>query len=190
MKRRRLRFGTVAVFLAVLGCATVVVDPSIQAVDAGDLTLATSACAAVPGGGLDSCLLREGTAIDSSWRLYVPIGGTILGSEVDVYYRDVQPPHLEFPAGQRVLEIPWKDLFKAEKWSREMDGEAMALVLVRYKTPEGIEEIAKYRGIAKLIVTAAGYERMPIDSGFAAWKETFKCKVQYSTAGRSAVSCK
>jgi hypothetical protein len=174
-----------ALVLAVLGCSSLVVDPSIQAVDANDYTLATSACEAAPGGGMDICRVTEGTKIESSWVMIVPSGKGIAGGEVDVYYRDI---HKNYPVTGKVVEIPWRDFFGADLWSRDMDGEALALVLVRFKTPEGLQEIAKFRGIAKIVVTKPGYDRMPIDSGFAGWKTT--CKIQYSTAGRGAISCK
>lgn len=184
-----LRLLTAAYTLLALvagGCAAFIVDRSMGSVEAGDYTLAVSACEATPGRGMDVCHVREGAQIESSWKLIVPAQGkNILGGEVDVYYRDL---HRQYAVTGTVVEIPWKDFFGKEKWDRSMDGEALALVLIRWKTPEGIEEIAKFRGIAKLIVTKEGYDRLPIDSGFAAWKT--ECKIQYSTAGRGALECR
>lgn len=181
MKRLTL-FCLLSAFLG--GCAAFVVDRSISAVEAGDSTLALSACGAVPGGGMDICRVTEGTVITSSWKLIVPAGRSVLGGEVDVYYRDL---HKQYPVTGSVIEIPWRDFFGSDTWSSPMDGEALALVLLRWKTPEGIEEIVKFRGIAKIVVTKAGYDRMPIDSGFGVWPTT--CRIQYSTAGRGALSC-
>lgn len=161
------------------------IDPSIPAVQAGDYTIATSACGAVPGRGMDVCHVREGTRIESSWVMIVPNGKGVIDGEVDVYYRDV---HRHYPITDSIVQIPWAHFFQSEKWSTDMDGEALALVLVRYKDPQGIIEVAKFRGIAKIVVTKEGYDRLPLDSGFAAWKTV--CKIQYSTAGRSAISCK
>ena len=170
----------------VLGCAHLIVDPSIPAVDAGDYTLAMSACDSVPGHGMDICRVQEGTVINSTWRLVVPGEGRgIIGGEVTVYYRDVQK---NYAVTGNLIEIPWREFFGQDTWTRDLDGEALAHVSIRYETPSGIEEIVRFRGIAKLVVTAAGYSRMPIDSGYAGWKT--KCEVAYSTAGRGALRCK
>ncbi len=182
------RWGNYLVIFALLvGCTTIVIDRSLPAVEAGDYTIAMSAgCGAVPGLGMDVCHVRAGTKIEAVWNLAVPSGHKeILGGEVDVYYRDV---HKSYGITGRVVSIPWKDFFGSDTWESSMDGEALALVLIRYKTPEGIEEIAKYRGIAKIVVTKEGYDRLPIDSGFGAFTST--CRIVYSTAGRSAMECK
>jgi hypothetical protein len=158
----------------------------MTSVEAGDYTLAGAACGSVPGHGMDVCRVREGAFIESSWKLILPAKGEgILGGEVDVYYRDV---HHSYAVTDNVLEIPWRDFFGSDVWRREFDGEALALAVVRYKTPEGLEEEVKFRGIAKIIVTKAGYDRLPIDSGYVGWKKT--CKVQYTTAGRGALECR
>ncbi len=175
----------IAILGAVLGCSALTLDPSIQAVDAGDYTLALSACDAVPGGGMDICRVTAGTKIESSWKMIVPGSKKITGGEVNVYYRNIQK---SYAISGPILEIPWSDFFGSDTWDASMDGEALALVLVKFKTPQGLEEIAQFRGIAKIVVTKSGYDRMPIDSGFAGWKTT--CKIQYSTAGRGAISCK
>lgn len=170
----------------IAACTKFVMDPSMESIAAGDYTLLASACDAVPGRGMDVCHVKEGTKIESAWTLLVPgLGKNILGGEIDVYYKDI---HHTYAVTGNKIQIPWADFFKSSTWSREFDGEALALVLIRFETPEGIEEVIKFRGIAKLVVTAKGYERLPIDSGYTAWKKT--CKIAYSTAGRSAISCK
>lgn len=178
--------GVLSGFLFLAACAGLVVDPSISAVDAGDYTLAMSACEAVPGGGMDICRVREGDLIQSSWKLVIPSGLKVTGWEVDVYYRDAQ--HTVHQTGtDGVVEVQWKDFFGSPTWTSDMDGEALALVLVRYKDNTGIEQVQKFRGIAKIVVTKPGYDRLPIDSGFAAFSTD--CKIQYSTSGRGAVAC-
>lgn len=172
------------VLITMLGCTTPVVhDPSIDAFNAGDYTL-VSTCSAVPGKGMDTCLVTDGTPIESSWRLLVPTGKDVLGGEVDVYSRSL---HKQYPITGTVVEISWKEFFGATTWSTAMDSEVEALVLVRWKDPTGVVQTTKFRGLAKIIVTKIGYDRMPIDSGFANWGDT--CEVQYSTAGRSALRC-
>lgn len=189
MINQKIKRFMAAFFLSILGCSLPIVDRSIPAVDAGDLTLAMSACEAVPAGGMDVCRIREGTVIDSSWKLIIPKkDNRILGWEVDVYYKDVShPAHLSGTAP--VIEIPWKDFFSPDStWQKSMSGEALALVQVRWKTPDGIEQVVRFEGNAKLIVLSQGYDRLPIDSGFAASVTT--CKISYTTAGRSNVTCK
>lgn len=184
----RKRTLTITVLLGLLGgCAGLSIDPSMTAVEARDLTL-ISTCSAVPSGGMDACYATEGDLIFSAWRLIVPAGRDILGGEVDVYYRDLHKQY-PLPQGSKVIEIPWRDFFNSDKWGPEHDGEVMALALVRWKDATGIEQILKLRGIAKIIVTKPGYDRIPVDSGFVAWKTKFTCTVAYSTAGRSAVKC-
>ena len=172
----------------IVGCSGLIIDPSMQAVEAGDYTLAVSACANVPGGGMDICHVRAGTKIESSWKLFLPQKkNQTLGGEVDVYYRDTHYS-FGFDKNTKILEIKWSEIMDSDTWSRDMDGEALALVLLRYVDENGIEEVVKFRGIAKIIVTQEGYDRLPIDSGFHTWGST--CKIQYSTAGRGAVSCR
>ena len=173
------------ILVTFLGCSALVIDPSMDAVEAGDLTLALSACGATPGGGLDICRVTEGTRIESSWKLIIPNGKRIVGGEVDIYYRDI---HKTYGITGNILEIPWKDFFGVDTWGRDQDGQALALLLVRYVDDNGVESLIKFRGIAMIVVTKKGYDRLPIDSGFSTFRTV--CKVQYSTAGRGAVSCK
>lgn len=186
MKKTRLAASLVAVMFG-WACTSLVIDRSMPAVFAGDFTLGVSACAAVPGRGMDICRVKENAPIDSTFRLIVPVsGGAVKGGEITLYYRDISKT---YPLGDTPLvEIPWKDFFGQEKWTRALDGEVLALAQVKYITPEGVEEIWVARGIAKIVVTREGYDPMPLDSGFSAWK--VKCEISYSTAGRSDVKCK
>lgn len=172
---------------SLLGCSALVLDTSTDAVGAGDYTLAGSACDAVPGGGMDICRVTSGTMIASAWTLVIPNGSPIEGGEIDVYYRDVHKSYAAV-AGQTMVQIPWKDFFGVPTWTADQDGEVEALLLIRWKDSSGVEQQTKFRGLAKIVVTAPGYDRLPIDSGFAAFSTD--CKIQYSTAGRGVVSCK
>lgn len=167
-----------------MACAsTVVVDRSPQAIESGDYTLAMSACSAMPGLGADVCHVKEGQNIDASWRLIMPNGTK--GGQIDVYYRDISK---SYPILSTIVEVPLKDLIGSDVWKRDYDGEMLALAQVRYIDPQGIEQVARARGMLFLIVTAVGYDPLAIDSGFAATKT--RCDIYYSTAGRSAMSCK
>lgn len=171
-------------FFFLVGCSTLRHDLSVDAFWAGDFTLVNT-CSAVPGRGMDMCSFTDGTLIETSWKLIVPEGPGILGGEVDVYSRSV---HKQYAVKGSIVEIPWAEFFGTDKWHGGLDSEIMALVVVRYKDDTGIIQSVKFRGIAKIVVTKLGYDRMPTDSGFAAWSKT--CEIQYSTAGRSALKCR
>lgn len=171
--------------LLFMGCRQFVLDPSPEAVAAQDLTLIISACENVPARGMDICRVKENAKIQSSWRLVLPVGGNFIGGELVVYYKDQS---FTTAINEKVVEIPWSQLVKRDVWHLDDDGEALALATIRYKDDQGIEKIWKARGIAKLIVTKESYDPMPIDSEFYTWGTT--CKIQYSTAGRSAIECK
>lgn len=173
--------------ILICGCKTTsVIDPSPEATASGDLTLLLSACENIPARGMDLCRVKEGATIASVWRLILPIDQkTFIGGEIDVYFKDKS--YTQAITGP-LVEIPWRTLSGQDKWTTDLDGEAEALALIRFKDANGIEQIWRARGIAKVIVTKVGYDPLPIDSGFVAWGTD--CKFQYSTAGRSAVSCK
>jgi hypothetical protein len=164
---------------------TPVIDPSADAFDSQDFTLVHSACQASPGLGFDICRVTQGTKIESAWTLVIP-QTNVSGGEVDVYLRDIQKSY-PIGVGSKTLIIPWTDFFPSGIWDLPMSGEAMALVLVKFKDGTGIEKTVRYRGLAKILVTKPDYTALPIDSGFSTWKTD--CKVQYSTAGRGALKC-
>lgn len=161
------------------------IDPSIKAIDAMDLTLAMSACNAMPGLGADICHVKEGATISATWKIIMPKSPKLLGGEINVYYKDISK---SYALTGSVVEIPWKDLVGHDTWELEDEGEALALAQIRFKDPQGIISVVRAKGLAILLVTKTGYDLLPIDSGFEAFSTT--CRIQYSTAGRSAISCK
>lgn len=185
MKSFPLRWGWGILLLS--GCmGKAILDPSPQAVEANDLTLMISACEAVPGRGMDICRVKEGTEIASSWKLVLPVGkNSFLNGELTVYFKDISKT---YPIQAPVVEIPWSDLLGDTTWKPEHDGMALAMATIRWKTPEGIEELWKARGFAKVVVTKPGYDVLSMDSGFVTWGT--KCEIAYSTAGRSAIRCR
>lgn len=180
-----MKFLAVALLgLALQGCKTITLDPSISAAEANDLTLIASSCEALPSRGADICRVKEGTPVSSGWRIIIPVHENLLGGELTVYYKDFSR---SYAIGGPIIEVPWIDLVRDPLWKASHDDVALALAQVRYKDEQGIEKIVRARGIAILSVLAQGYDPMPIDSGFAAFGTT--CKIQYSTAGRSALKC-
>jgi hypothetical protein len=167
--------------------STLTIDASTDAFASNDLTLVNS-CQAAPSGGFDSCRFTVGDSVNGSWTLIAPKPQTALqvtGGTIDLYYRDL---HKSYPVTDWATSILFSDFFGISKWTNAYDeGVVEALLTLNWIDNEKVNRITKYRGVALLLVTAAGYDRMPIDSGNQAWGTS--CDVQYSTAGRSAVKC-
>lgn len=170
--------------LALIGCVTPH-DPSMTATAAKDYTLVSSACEAMPGRGADICRVKENTQIASSWKIVLPKDKRLLGGEINVYYKDISR---SYAIDSTVTEIPWRDLLGHDTWSIDDNGTALALAQIRFKDNQGVETVVRAKGLAILVVTKEGYDPMPIDSGFEAFST--RCRIQYSDAGRSALSCK
>lgn len=183
MKKALFVAGLVIVLMA---CETFIVDPSINAVEADDLTV-VSACQNLPVGGFDACRFREHSGISSNWSLFLPFGDHIVGGDVTVFYKDTQKSYAI--RGKRV-EIPWREIIGRDEWSKSHNGIALALATIKFKDESGIERVVQARGEARLLIVSESYSVMPIDSGFVSWSQEVKCKIQYSSAGRSAVQCK
>lgn len=173
--------------LLAFGCKTFVVDPSMEAVYAQDLTLIISACENVPARGMDICRVKEGTSVASVWKLVVPVGGNFIGGELTVFYKDQS---YTTAITEPVVNVPWASLVKSNTWSLDHDGEALALAVIRYKDDQGVEKIWRARGVAKLVVLRSGYDPASIDSAFTTWEGNVNCRVGYTTAGRSWIECK
>lgn len=166
------------------GCIkSVIMDPSQNAIAAGDYTLVMSACEGMPGHGGDICRVIEGTPISSVWRIILPTG--TLGGELSASFGDITKT---YAVKGGLLEIPFKDFFGATTWDGSMDGIILAVGHLQFKNNVGVAQDFWARGMALIVVTKAGYEVLPVDSGYVSSTQT--CKVQYSTSGRSAVSCK
>lgn len=184
-----------AVF-AMCGCSAkpAVVDRSSDALDSGDMTLVSS-CQSTPGaglslaGGVDSCRFSSGDKVAGAWTLVVPPPGKgqfVTGGTIDVYYRDL---HKSFPVKSWATQVQFTDLFGPVTWSDSMDETVIeALATINWTDQNGLNQITKFRGIAVLLITAPGYDRLPFDSGNSIWGA--KCWTQLTSAGRSAVECK
>lgn len=176
------------IFLCACACKQVIQDPSADAVDSGDLTLVHSPCEATPGRGMDVCRFSHGADISSVWRVIIPHGGKVVGGEVGVKYKD--HPWKSFAAEGPVVAIPWAEIVGAEKWQVGHEDLVTMLAKVSYKDATGIVQLAQAEGSAQILVLEPDYMPMPIDSGYESYEAKFECKVQYSTAGRSALQCK
>lgn len=183
---------TVALLLALCvglaGCKTVF-DISPEAYASNDFTLvgalSEGPCKSLPVGGVDVCRVKEGSPRESIWRLILPEGLGTTGGQITVYYKDYSKV---YPIHGTVTEIPFSDLIGAGEWKEGDSDVATALAEVRYRDTEGVERVAKAEGMAIIVVLKAGYDPMPMDSGQENWG--LNCRVQYSTAGRSALVCK
>lgn len=137
---------------------------------------------------MDICRLMAGAPITGAWILVIPHGHTTLAGQLTVYYQDQQKTYA-VPVGASTLTIPWADFLPDHKiWTQDLGGIAMALLTLQYKDGNGVIETAKFRGMAYLEILPPGYTRLPIGAQETAWKTT--CQIEYTTAGRSAISCK
>lgn len=176
----RILFG----FLLLLaGCKAVPIDPSIPAAQAGDLTMVFAACGAVPSRGLDICRVVEKGEAAEVMRIVMPKDKRVTG-EIRVRYKGVVK---SYPVTGSVVQIPLRDVIGKERYEREDQGIIQMTGSLRAELPDGVR-FTDVLGYAFLVVLGEGYTPMPIDSGNAAWGST--CRVQYSTAGRSALECK
>jgi hypothetical protein len=171
--------------VGLIQCKRLVVDRIMNAAQAGDYTLVMSAgCNEVmPGRGADICRVQEGMPVKALWNIVIPGVKPVLGGTIEVTYRDISKT---YPILGNVVSVPLSELV-GETWEQSDDGIVLALAQVRYQGNE-VEEVTRARGILFLVVTDKEYAPMPIDSGFEAFK--MNCKVDYSTAGRSALDCK
>ena len=193
MKLRDRRLFLIVIVCALAGCSELVIDRSGPAFAAGDMTLVSS-CTSAPGptmglaGGVDSCQFTVGDTVSGNWVLISPppkSAQNVTGGTVDVYYKD---QHKSYPVSGWTIPISFSDFLGITTWSSAYDeGIIEALVTINWVDNTGVDQVTQFRGIAVLLVTAQGYNRMPIDSGNSAWGTT--CKVQASTAGRTAFKC-
>jgi hypothetical protein len=88
-----------------------------------------------------------------------------------------------------VVVIPWKDILQADKWTKDLEGEAEIRAVLEWENEQGIVKSARALGLARILVLSKEYEVLAMDSGLHAWEGKLKCRVQMSTAGRSAYRC-
>lgn len=182
----RVALQAVGIALLLVGCKALVVDPSITAAEAHDYTMVFSAgCQAVPSQGLDICRVVEGAKVAEHLRIVVPVD-KVLSCEIRVRYKGVAKS-FSCAANGNVALIPWRELVGGEFYERGDEGPAQLIGSARVKGPDG-DRFVDVLGYAFLVVLGKGYSPMPIDSGNQAWGTN--CKVQYSTAGRSALVCR
>jgi hypothetical protein len=171
------------------GCAHAPVeDLSSDAAASNDLTLVSSACQAAPGQGLDICRVNEGAAVAGDWLLVIPQGATTLGGELSADFRGVTQTYA-VPPGAKTYSLPWRTFFSGEPvWTEPMGGIVMALLSLQWVDRQGVRQTTNFRGMVFLEVLKAGYSKLPIGSALKAWHST--CQIDYTTAGRSSVSCR
>lgn len=172
------------VFLAA-SCQTLVVDPSPAAADKGDKTLIVSAGGSAPKlrQGFDMLRVVEGSLIQEIITLPVPLGGPLLAVELRIRYKGEIIP---WTVDKLPVEIPWKELIKHDTWQLDDESPVQISGTVRYQGGTN-EEFFRVLGFVFPVVLKKGYSPMPIDSGNHTWET--ECKIQYSTAGRSAIQC-
>lgn len=168
-------------------------DISPEAYASSDFTLISALsdgpCKAIPAGGADVCRFKDGAQVESVWRMVIPQTSGILAAkvtgQVTVYFRDFSKV---YPVdGQTVLEVPFSDLV-GPTWEKSDGGVATALAELKYTSSDGVERVMLAEGMAVMIVLSKDYDPLPLDSGNQNW--SMACRVDYTTAGRSALECK
>lgn len=185
MKIRNYIAAFAALFL-LAACASLPlpVDDSMTAAAAGDLTLIHSACAEQLGHGYDLCRVTEGAEVVETWSLVFPWAGSFVDGDVSVSYLGTEH---RFKVTGPQLDIPWKLLTGKATWSKGDDSPAQARAALKFHQDDG-DHWVDLLGFAFPIVLKQGYAPLPLDSGRSFTEAV--CRLQYSSAGRSAVECR
>lgn len=170
--------------LLVFNSCDVVLDQSALAIDAQDQTLVHTACKAAPSGGLDICRVVQGTIISEEWILIVPHVDKFISGELQITFKDQIKT---YSINDSVIHIPWSDIVGHTTWGLDDSVPVQALGRFQYEGKTGPIFI-DILGTAFLLVLKQGYAPLSIDSG--AQMSSQDCKIQYSSAGRSAINCK
>lgn len=165
-------------------CHSMVIDPSMTAKAAHDQTMIVSACHAAPSQGVDVCRVKEGARIAEKMIFVVPWTKDSDWGQMSVRYRDHV---LTLPIEEAVVEVGFAEVTDEETWTRAAEAPIQALASIRYKTDSGAVFVDLI-GYVFPIVLAQGYDPLPMDSGVEAFQNT--CRVQYTSAGRSAIECR
>lgn len=176
--------GCLVLLGAASGCHSMVIDPSMLAKAAHDQTLIVSACHAAPSQGVDVCRVKEGAAIAEKMIFVVPWTKDSDWGQMAIRYRDRD---LSFPIEAATVEVSFAEVTGAETWTRAVEAPIQARASIRYKTDSGAVFVDLI-GYVFPIVLAQGYDPLPMDSGVEAFQNT--CRVQYTSAGRSAIECR
>jgi hypothetical protein len=173
--------------LALSGCmGKVVMDPSISPASAGDFTLVLTAGTDAVASGLSALRVKEEAPVDASMQFVLPTGKKITGGELHLDYRDVSKSYA-ITKESGVISVPYSDLISHPAWQKADEGTILVRAKVEYDSGQG-QAVLNMSGLVFVIVHQKGYDPMPLDSGYVAFKTN--CTVVYSTVGRSAVSCK
>lgn len=166
------------------GCNAMVIDTSMAATAAHDQTLIVSACHAAPSQGVDVCRVKEGARVTEKMIFVVPWTKDSDWGQMSLRYRDHV---LTVPVDAATVEITFAELVEADTWAHELEAPIQARASIRYKTDQGAV-FTDLIGYVFPIVLAQGYDPLPMDSGAEAFQNT--CRVQYTSAGRSAIECR
>lgn len=173
------------ILLLLCSCTTMKKDSSPKAVASNDMTLVHSACSSAPSQGLDICRVVQGAAITQSWIMILPVKRGLRSGEIRVRYKDSLRT---FPINPdtAVFILPWREIIGHDEWALEDEAPAQALAKLEFEDFPGLTYV-DIMGVAFVVVLKRGYSPMPIDSGAEYF--TTDCKIEYSTAGRSAILC-
>lgn len=163
--------------MVLVGCSSLPpADTSPTAISSGDLSLIETGCSPIPAKGMDICRFHNGSPVTSLWTLYVPWGADAVSGEARIKFGDKVKtyPIIDF----QVL-IPWTDIV-GTTWNKA--GLVQALVTVKTKT-----KVIQALGYAFIVILKEGYDPQPTSSNTSILFKT--CDIEYTSAGRSRVTC-
>jgi len=176
----------IALFMVLMGCQTINRDKSpTTAIDAGDKSLIHSACHAGPTVGFDICKVHEGRKIKEVWKLIVPFDNRVDYGAIRVQWKNKVKT---YRIKSVVVSIPFRDIIGENVWKKDHEAPIQAQVGLKLKNSNGESQWVDLLGYAFPIVLTESYKPFFMDSGDQ-YFET-RCKIQYTTAGRSDIRCK
>jgi len=174
-----------AVVLAMASCAHYVADPFPSAIGSNDLTLVIRGCDGPISSGIGICRPTAGTAVNASWQAILPNApGIIYDGQLSVQANGITKT---YGITGSVVDVPLVDFF-GPTWQIGDNVIMNATATMKVMPPTGIQTILQVEGQVFVRTLDPKYQSMPIDSGYQSWEGV--CIVQYSSSGRSAVSCK
>ena len=170
--------------MALSACKGILIDTTMSAAQAGDATIVMSS-GGIPSQGFDVLRVEDGTKITSSWKIIIPVNKFMTGAELVIRYKDRKRTYALNGAS---VSIPWKDIIGDDTWNIAHNGVAQVTAQIQYKTKTSDANFIDILGYTFIRVFGKGYLPLPTGSPYGAFKAT--CTVEYSSNGRSAVSCK
>lgn len=168
--------------LALMGCQSAPFFAD-EAAEYNDKTLVIGGCENGIGRGFQVCRFVEGSPIESSLAVFVPLDPGESTSTIRIRHGDKLLTVEE--KNSAMLNVDFKSIVGAEKWGLNHDGPIQILATIR---SEGRNTI-KLLGYVYLVILKPGYDPRPLS-----WPgpqiNPITCVIRYSPDGFSQVKCR